>query len=123
MSVLSQRIIDDLRNRKEDKKENTNPGRQSLRPKNIISRYKSNLIKKWLGDDYNLLQAAKFRSQGEIHQWMYDRYSLKILLEKNGFKNAELKTAFESGIANWNSFELDGNPNTKEIRKPDSLFM
>lgn len=117
-----QRIIDSLRNEKKNIEE-LKAGRPSLRPKNIISRYKTKLIKKWLGEDYDLLQPAKFRSQGEIHQWMYDRYSLKLLLEKCGFKNAEVKTAFESGIKDWNSFELDGNSKTKEVRKPDSLFM
>ncbi len=62
-----------------------------------------------------------FRAGGEIHQWMYDRYSLKLLLEQCGFKEVKVVTAFTSSINDWNRFELDGKNNY--VRKPDSLFI
>jgi predicted SAM-dependent methyltransferase len=64
---------------------------------------------------------GKFRLQGEIHQWMYDRYSLSHLLKLLGFKNIQIKTAFASNIESWNEFHLDVKNN--ETRKPDSLFI
>lgn len=67
------------------------------------------------------LELGRFRLSGEIHQWMYDRYSLGKALEKVGFTNIKVKTAFESDIAEWNKFNLDGKDNI--IRKPDSLFI
>lgn len=71
--------------------------------------------------DKECIKIGRFRLGGEIHQWMYDRYSLKLLLEKYNFKNIEVKTAFDSNIREWNKFELD----TKDgvIYKPDSLFI
>ncbi len=66
-------------------------------------------------------QVGKFRSEGEIHQWMYDQYSLKALLENAGFKEVRKVTAFESAVPSWKKFKLDGEG--KVIFKPDSLFM
>lgn len=62
-----------------------------------------------------------FRQSGELHRWMYDRYSLHYLLKKLGFTNVRICRADESLIPDFNHYELDvyqGN-----IRKPDSLFM
>ncbi len=88
----------------------------------IKGRIKDKLLRRWFGKDYKaMLDAAVFRSQGEIHQWMYDRFSLKLLLEDCGFVNAKVVSAFESMIPEWNIFELDGKNGS--IRKPDSLFM
>ena len=53
------------------------------------------------------LELGKFRMSGEIHYWMYDRFSLKRLLQESGFKNVTIKTPFESEIPDWTSFELD----------------
>ena len=64
---------------------------------------------------------GKFRLEGEIHQWMYDRYSLSKLLFEVGFTNAEVKDAFTSKILNWNSYELESKDGI--VYKPDSLFM
>ena len=67
------------------------------------------------------LEIGQFRLQGEIHQWMYDRYSLTRLLKKVGFKEVKINNAFESDIKNWDSYQLDVI--NGEIRKPDSLFV
>ncbi len=53
---------------------------------------------------------GKFRNGGEIHQWMYDRYSLTRLLKNIGFNDITLRTATTSFIKEWSSFKLD-NPN------------
>lgn len=67
------------------------------------------------------LEIGKFRMSGEVHQWMYDRYSLSLLLHQCGFKDISIKTAFESAILNWNTFELESKNGI--VYKPDSLFM
>lgn len=67
-------------------------------------------------------EIGKFRLSGEVHQWMYDRYSLSKLLEKIGFVNINVTDAYSSKISGWS----DINPDIDRdglVRKPDSLFM
>jgi predicted SAM-dependent methyltransferase len=68
------------------------------------------------------LELGQFRFQGEVHQWMYDRYSLKRLLEEAGFQNPTRRSAFESAIPNWLDYHLDTEPDGS-VYKPDSLYM
>jgi predicted SAM-dependent methyltransferase len=107
--------------------------------KSIIENKKSQLLKKTirvhLSSFYNstkkLLQIGpkysnfhligKFRLGGEIHQWMYDRYSISFLLKEFGFTDIIITDAFNSYLENWNEFELDGKNGI--VRKPDSLFI
>jgi predicted SAM-dependent methyltransferase len=70
----------------------------------------------------NYLEIGKFRQNGEIHQWMYDRYSLKKMLESHGFFNVASKTASDSLISDWKKYNLDSD-NHGNAHKPDSLFM
>jgi hypothetical protein len=63
-----------------------------------------------------------FRLAGEGHQWMYDRFSLARLMRDVGLQNPVRKSAAESQIANWCSFNLDTLSDGTVI-KPDSLFM
>lgn len=79
-------------------------------------------LKALLGKDYELLQIGKFRKNGEIHQWMYDRYSLKKLLEDQGFEAVIVRQANESYLPEWADFNLDTDFNGK-VFKPDSLFI
>jgi hypothetical protein len=65
---------------------------------------------------------GKFRMSGEVHLWMYDRFSLARLLSRQGFKNPEVRTATTSQIANWPYYKLDAEA-SGEVYKPDSLFM
>ena len=65
---------------------------------------------------------GRFRLSGEVHQWMYDRYSLGKLLMQTGFLNIKVCNAFESGISEFKKYYLDVEPDNS-IRKPDSLFM
>lgn len=63
---------------------------------------------------------GRFRLSGEVHQWMYDAYSLKRVLMEVGFQDFKLKDAFTSQIKNWEAFSLDSHEG--KVRKPDSLF-
>jgi len=68
------------------------------------------------------LDVGRFRLAGEVHQWMYDRYSLAQLLIVTGFRNPQLQDASTSRIPNWTSFHLDTLPDGQVI-KPDLFFM
>lgn len=67
------------------------------------------------------IREALFRTSGECHRWMYDRISLQQLLERSGFSQALVCTAFESQIERFALYGLDVVKG--RIRKPDSLFM
>ena len=64
---------------------------------------------------------GKFRLSGEIHQWMYDRYSISQLLYKVGFTSFKVTNAFDSSIPHWESYNLDSE--NQRVNKPDSLFV
>ena len=70
----------------------------------------------------DIQESPQFRASGEIHQWMYDRYSLSKLLSDTGFSNIRQCKAHESDIPNFRSYLLDTEENGM-IRKPDSLFI
>jgi predicted SAM-dependent methyltransferase len=80
------------------------------------------MLKLLLGSEYKTLQIGRFRQGGEVHQWMYDRYSLSVLLNKIGLENVKQCTAKESYIPNWTSWNLDTEPDGS-VYKPDSLYM
>jgi predicted SAM-dependent methyltransferase len=63
-----------------------------------------------------------FRLQGEVHQWMYDRYSLAKLLRQAEFANPVVQSAASSLIPFWADFHLDMLPDGTII-KPDSIYM
>jgi len=73
-------------------------------------------------EDYLCLERGKFRDSGEIHQWMYDKYSLPNLLNKTKFSSVEIKKATESNIPDWNQYNLDADTNGHAY-KPDSLYI
>jgi SAM-dependent methyltransferase len=81
-------------------------------------------IPQWLlgGDGKRALEIGRFRLAGEVHQWMYDRYSLARLLGLTGFHDPQLQDANTSRIPNWTSFHLDTLPDGRVI-KPDLFFM
>jgi predicted SAM-dependent methyltransferase len=84
---------------------------------------RARLVRWVLGEyDYKALQIGRFRLGGEVHHWMYDRYSLARLLEHAGFQNPTQRTAFESAIDNWVHFNLDTEPDGI-VYKPDSLYL
>jgi SAM-dependent methyltransferase len=73
-------------------------------------------------ENYEALKAGRLRTQGEIHQWMYDAYSLAQLLQQVGFCNCRRCDATESQIPNWTHYQLDSEAGGF-VYKPDSLFM
>jgi SAM-dependent methyltransferase len=79
---------------------------------------------RWLlgANGIQALEIGRFRLGGEVHQWMYDRYSLARLVRQAGFVEPMLQSATQSWIANWLDFNLDTQPDNTII-KPDSLFM
>ncbi len=48
-----------------------------------------------------------FRLSGEVHMWMYDRYSLGRLLKNCGFTDVKVKNYYDSDIPKWREYELD----------------
>ena len=70
---------------------------------------------------YKSFKMGSFRASGEVHQWMYDRYSLKRLLDQAGFVNVRVCAANESRIPEYEKYSLDVLNGI--IRKPDSLYI
>ena len=66
-------------------------------------------------------QVGLFRASGEIHRWMYDRYSLARLLKQAGFVDVVVCDAETSRISNFAHYGLDSVEG--RIRKADSLFV
>ena len=94
-------------------------GRMSLGLRRRFSRAVIGLL---LGSDASAaFDEGLFRSEGEIHRWMYDRFSLRELTESVGFVNFNICEATESQIADYASFELDTVGSL--VRKPDSIFI
>lgn len=62
-----------------------------------------------------------FRNSGEIHCWMYDRFSLGRLMANAGFADIRVVSLFESSIPDFARYELDVVNDI--MRKPDSLVM
>lgn len=86
----------------------------------LKKRIKKYLIKK-LRIDEKAMKIGEFRLSGEIHQWMYDKYSLTNLLKNHGGKDIKIRDAFTSYINNWAIYNIDGKETI--VRKPDSLFV
>jgi len=72
-------------------------------------------------EEKKFLELGRFRASGEVHKWMYDRYSLKKLLEIAGFKDIRLVAAHQSTLPDWDKYGLDCTEG--QIRKSDSLFI
>lgn len=66
-------------------------------------------------------ELGRFRLGGEIHMWMYDRFSLSRLLQNTGFKSIRVVGPHESAIPDWADYELDVRDGV--VCDPSSLFM
>jgi hypothetical protein len=102
--------------------ENTSSQNKSVTPlkTRLVNRIKNHLLSRWR-IDLNAHEIGKFRLGGEIHQWMYDEYSLTVLLKSKEGVKIQVQDAFTSFIPHWSSYQLDGKDNV--VRKPDSLFI
>jgi len=84
---------------------------------------RAKLIRFILGkDDSIALEIGRFRMAGEVHQWMYDRYSLGQLLQQAGFQSPKAVGPAESNIPCWSEYHLDTEPDGS-VYKPGSLYM
>jgi hypothetical protein len=72
--------------------------------------------------DYHALVIGRFRLGGEIHQWMYDSYSLAQVLLEVGFQHPVLQSPTSSQISAWSSYNLDTEADGM-VYKPNSLYM
>lgn len=66
-------------------------------------------------------QIGQFRESGEVHQWMYDQFSLGRLLGQAGFTEIRRCQADQSQIQRFSESGLDVTGG--QARKPDSLYM
>jgi len=62
------------------------------------------------------------RKRGETHQWMYDRVSLRSILEELGYSEVVLQHFDSSLVVGWNGYGLDVDENSDEY-KPGSLYV
>ena len=62
-----------------------------------------------------------FRRSGEVHRWMYDRFSLALALRDAGYTDISRFRADTSRIPGFEEYGLDAANGA--VRKPDSLFM
>ena len=67
------------------------------------------------------LREGLFRRSGVVHQWMYDRFSLKRELERAGFVDMRACAAEQSAIPGFAGYGLETKAG--RARKPDSLYM
>jgi predicted SAM-dependent methyltransferase len=67
------------------------------------------------------LDEGRFRRSGEVHQWMYDGFSLRRALERAGARDVKRCSAHESRILEFASYQLDAIDGA--ARKPDSMYM
>jgi hypothetical protein len=89
----------------------------------FLSSIRENFLKIFLGmEDYRALKLGQFRLGGEVHQWMYDHYSLTKLLSKVGFNNLKPVGPAESQIPHWSAYSLDTETDGT-VYKPDSLYI
>lgn len=65
---------------------------------------------------------GRFRLGGEIHQWMYDSFSLAKLLRDVGFNEIKICGPADSRISNFSTYHLDANDNGVP-HKPDSFYI
>ena len=74
----------------------------------------------FLGDNWEDLE--NFRISGELNKWLYDYFSLTLLLRKTGFCDVSRKTYRTSDIPDWNRFDLDRSTYGDHPIEP-SLYM
>lgn len=97
-------------------KKSAGPG---TRPRKLRER----LLRLFFGEKFaRAARIGRYRLTGEVHQWLYDRFSLARLLRGAGFHNPVSRAAHESAIPHWPSFNLDTQPDGS-VFKPDSIFM
>lgn len=67
------------------------------------------------------LREGLFRRNGEVHQWMYDRFSMQRALRRAGFAETRVCAAEDSAIPGFARYGLETADG--RARKPDSLYV
>lgn len=62
------------------------------------------------------------RARGHTHQWMWDRFNLRAVLESAGFGSVSVESHQSSGIPDWSSYGLDTDADGNEY-KAGSLYI
>ena len=88
----------------------------------LVVKTRDRLLKVLLFGDHEAFEIGRFRQKGEVHKWMYDRYSLLLLLRECGFVDVVQRSAVESYLENWARWDLDTESDGR-VYKPDSLYM
>lgn len=90
----------------------------------LVDRVRTDVIARLMfgQDGVKALKIGQFRLSGEVHQWMYDQYSLAELMSKAGFEGTIVQSASSSLIPEWAGFNLD-TLQDGTIYKPDSMYM
>ena len=70
-----------------------------------------------------LISDANPQKTGEAHKWMYNRLTLKLLLEKYGFINFSVNKFNISKIKYWERYNLDKSIYGNFPRKPESIYV
>jgi len=70
-----------------------------------------------------LIYNANPQKTGEVHKWMYNRLTLKLLLEKHGFINFSINKFDKSKIEYWERYNLDKSIYGNFPRKPESIYV
>ena len=84
----------------------------------IFRKIKQNILSIILSEKSKI---GSFRMGGQVHMWMYDRYSLSRLLKECGFEEISIKSPIDSAIPKWEVYELDVKDGL--ICDPTSLFI
>lgn len=91
--------------------------------KSLLKKIKRKITKIISNDKYSENYfIGKFRMGGEIHQCMYDSFSLSRLLEQTGFKNIIVRDAHTSYVDGWQKYNLD-TESDGSVYKPDSGYV
>lgn len=121
MGGEAKRILERHQHRSETEAPRTLPRVPASLPR-VLAAIRERILKFVFRDDWEALRLGRFRRSGEIHQWMYDRFSLARLFAQTGFVEVCQRDAKTSFIAGWQTFGLDTEPDGS-VYKPDSLFM
>ena len=114
---------DETRQKKEDSKTHLKSSLSAtLRHTFNVRNFREQFLKWCLGNEYSALQLGRFRQSGEIHQWMYDSFSLKQLLTECNFRDIKEFEPATSYLPDWPAWKLDVEADGSPYR-PNSIYM
>ena len=103
--------------------DHSTPGLRNFSIRGRVKKYLNGIAARRLGLEFCELEVARFRGTGELHKWMYDRLSLRRLLEVVGFEQIAVRDAQTSSSEDWKNNGLWLDWENSQPRKPFSLYM